>query len=367
MISETGRVSSKVEWHCGIDPLHLRGSEWAKFSSPKRNGLLAAAFTHWRRSGFPYFELSAEQLAAEFERLKNQHTDSAFQKQGALGSCLGLRVANYFQPGMWSVRVSRYRCPMDVFLDDELLHGAIERAWSIWPDRFGANSSNLRRMLKTFSHTAAVSNFRPTLARAIIERFSEPGSSVLDFSAGFGGRLIGCLTLDRNYIGIEPCSDQVDGMRKSIHALRSLRHSSATARIYQGRAERVLKRINSGSVDLVFSSPPYFNWERYSNDDSQSFVRYASYESWLAGFLGPCIEESCRLLRPAGRMVLNVSGRERRPSREDVVEIARRAGLAFLAEIPMLLARVPYLHPRNLGAYKPELLLVFQKRTGARR
>jgi hypothetical protein len=66
-------------------------------------------------------------------------------------------------------------------------------------------------------------------------------------------------------------------------------------------------------------------------------------------------------------MVLNVSGRERRPAREDVVQIAWRAGFALLDEIPMLLARVPYLHPRNLGAYKPELLLVFHKRNGARR
>jgi DNA modification methylase len=253
---------------------------------------------------------------------------------------------------------------MEVFLDDDLLREAIERAWIIWPDRFGANPSNLRRMLKTFPHTAAVSNFRPTLARAIIERYSETGSTVLDFSAGFGGRLVGCLTLDRAYVGIEPCREQVDGMRQSIRALRSLKHEGASARIYEGRAERVLRRLGSESVDLVFSSPPYYDWERYSEDGNQSFVRYDSYAAWLAGFLAPCIDESFRALKPKGHMVLNVSGRERKPTREDVVRIARRAGFALLDELPMLLARVPYLHPRNLGAYKPELLLVFRKRTG---
>lgn len=348
--------------HRNIDPTSLKGRDWAIFSSAKRRALVLAAFEYWRSSGFPYYSLSTGELASEFTRLNRQDVRSAFRVSCALGSCVGLRVANNFQPRMWSVRVSRYRCPMDVFLDDDLLRRAIERAWTIWPDRLGANSSNLRRILKTFPHTAAVSNFRPTLTRAIVERFSGAGDTVLDFSAGFGGRLVGCLTLYRNYIGIEPSHDQVEGMRSTIRALASLKNQGSTARIYKGRAEHVLKRINSGSVVLVFSSPPYYNWERYSDDDSQSFVRYSSYEEWLGGFLLPCISHSFRALRPGGYMVLNVSGRERRPTREDIVRSAQHAGFKLLDEIPMLLARVPYLHPRTLGAYKPELLLVFRKR-----
>jgi 16S rRNA G966 N2-methylase RsmD len=255
---------------------------------------------------------------------------------------------------------------MDVFLDDDLLLRAIERAWTIWPDRLGANSSNLRRILKTFPHTAAVSNFRPTLARAIVERFSSASNTILDFSAGFGGRLVGSLTLDRNYIGIEPCQDQVVGLRDNIRALRKLAHERASAKIYKGCAEQVLRRLPSSSVDLVFSSPPYYDWERYSDEKSQSFVRYTSYQDWLDGFLGPCIEESYRLLRRGSYMVLNVSGRARRPTREDVLVRAKGAGFLLADEIPMLLARVPYLHPRNIGAYKPELLLVFRKCKGAK-
>jgi hypothetical protein len=352
------------ECYCGIDPLALRGREWTGLPAGKRAGVLSAAFSHWRRSGFPYYELSSDELTSEFNRLRNQDVTSIFQKEGALGSGTGLRIANYFHPRMWSVRVSRYRSPMDVFLDNDLLRKALARAWTIWPDRFGANASNLRRMLKTFPHTAAVSNFRPTLARGVIDRFSQPGNTVLDFSAGFGGRLVGCLTLQRAYIGIEPCRDQVAGLRENIRALSSVRVSGASARIYAGCAERVIRRIASRSVDLVFSSPPYYDWERYSNEETQSSVRYGSYDGWLAGFLRPCIEESCRALRPKGCMIVNVSGKERRPFRDDVVQIADRAGFVLSREIPMLLARVPYLHPRTQGPYKPELLLVFRKRTG---
>lgn len=350
------------ERYAGLDPLSLRGSEWSRFSPARRRGFVRAAYLYWRQSGFPYYRMSPAQIAAEFARLATQDDRAAFGEQGALGSVVGLRLANYFQPGMWSVRVSRYRCPMDVFVDDDLLQAAIERAWTIWPDRRGANSSTLRRMLKTFPNTAAVSNFRPTLARAVIRRYSRPGSLVVDFSAGFGGRLVGSLTLDRRYLGIEPNVRQVAGLRSNIRALRSLKPSSASARILQGCAEDLLPQVPSNSAGLVFSSPPYYDWERYSECRTQSFVRYPSYEAWLEGFLAPCVHESRRILTRAGTLVLNVSGRFRWPSTDDVSRLAANAGFRLVEQIPMLLARIPYLHPRNVGPYKPEALLVFERR-----
>ena len=199
---------------------------------------------------------------------------------------------------------------MDVFRDDELLMAALERAWTVWPDRFGANPSSLRRMLKTFPGTASVSNFRPTLAKAIIARYSRPGAVVLDFSAGFGGRLVGSLTLKRHYIGIEPSARQVAGLRRTIRALDCDTEGS-TARIYRGCAEDVMARWRAARPDLVFSSPPYYDWERYSAHRSQSYLRYRNYEQWLTGFLGPVIENSHRIMEPGGRLVLNVSNGQR--------------------------------------------------------
>ena len=34
------------------------------------------------------------------------------------------------------------------------------------------------------------------------------------------------------------------------------------------------------SVDLIFTSPPYFNTEKYSEDDTQSWVRYKKIDDW---------------------------------------------------------------------------------------
>ena len=37
--------------------------------------------------------------------------------------------------------------------------------------------------------------------------------------------------------------------------------------------------------DTIFTSPPYFNVEKYSDEDTQSYVRYKNIDSWNKNFL----------------------------------------------------------------------------------
>jgi tRNA1(Val) A37 N6-methylase TrmN6 len=101
---------------------------------------------------------------------------------------------------------------------------------------------------------------------------------VPNFSAGFGGRLLGCLTLKRQYVGIEPATAQMQGLRKMAKTLRDL--TSTSVNLIEGCAEDVMPRLERRSVDLIFSSPPYFNLERYSSQPTQSYQRYPTYDSW---------------------------------------------------------------------------------------
>lgn len=340
--------------------LELRGRDWQRLSPRARNRALDDAYEYWRDHGFPYYKPTHEQMLQEFRCLAAQPPGAAFDPRGLLGSVVGLRVANAFQPQMWSVRVSRYRSPMDVFNDNDLLRAALERSWQIWPDRFGVNASCLRRILRTFPGTASVSNFRPTLARAVIARFSSAGSTVVDFAAGYGGRLVGALTLHRTYVAIEPASQQVRGLKRTASVLSERRHSNASATIIQGCAEDVLPGLRSRSADLVFSSPPYHDWERYSPESTQSFRRYRDYREWLSGFLTPVLKQSHRILTRDGHLVVNVSAGSRKPSLQTVEAMAASVGFRLRYRLPMLLARVPYLRP-SCGPYKGEYLLVLKK------
>lgn len=71
--------------------------------------------------------------------------------------------------------------------------------------------------------------------------------------------------------------------------------------------ENEIFREHKGKVHLVFSSPPYFNKEHYSNDEAQSFIKFPEFDDWLNHFLKPLIQNTYELLRPSGSFFLNIS------------------------------------------------------------
>jgi hypothetical protein len=340
--------------------LQIRGQKWAALTARKRARVVDQAFHYWRARGFPYYEPNDRQIEQEFTTLRNKDWQAVFSGSNLRSSNTGLRIANAFQPTMWKAKVSRYRTPLEVFLDDCLLRKAIERALTIWPDRFGANASCLRRILKSFPSTASVSNYRPMVAKAVMGKYSRQGP-VVDFSAGYGGRLLGALALGGTYIGIEPNRAQTTGFRRMKDVLGRLQFSLPKIKILNGIAEIELLRLSSESAELVFSSPPFFDWEHYSESSRQSFRRFPDYDAWFNGFLKPVVAESHRILERHGYLVLNVTNGNRLPSASDVMKAAKIAGFKLLTCHHMVFPKIPYLHPRNGQPAKSELLLVFRK------
>jgi len=177
----------------------------------------------------------------------------------------------------------------------------------------------VRSLFRTYS-SGRVANFRPLVARAIIDRFSMPGGDVLDFCAGFGGRLLGSLTLKRHYIGVDASCLQVNGSKNMLKALRRI--SLGSAELHHASAEDFLPSVPARSVDLVFSSPPFFNTELYSEEPTQSTQRYPSYREWAHLFLKVVILEAHRIARPGGFFVINVADSRKFQVRTDTLRFA---------------------------------------------
>jgi len=53
------------------------------------------------------------------------------------------------------------------------------------------------------------------------------------------------------------------------------------------------------SIDLCFTSPPYFDCEKYSEESTQSYIKYPSRDEWLYGFMGSTFS-NCRLYLKEG-------------------------------------------------------------------
>jgi DNA modification methylase len=338
----------------------LHGREINLLSPTELSEYHQKVFLHYRGRGFPYPEMTSLEMRKAFEAFARSRSCSP-NVAGEIGwSPLGLQLANVFHPHMWHTKCEHYRTPIEVFDDDAKFLDSIQRASRYWGDRRPHLPNSMRSMLSTYVNTRRVSNFRPTAARALVEAYSGPGDCVVDPSAGYGGRLLGVLSLDRAYIGIEPHTATFAGLKTLHRSLKKLELSQANITLRNSRAEVALPDVDKSSASLVICSPPYYSREHYGDDGDQSWVRYGTYQDWLEQFMECLISESHRILHSKGYLLLNVANTKCHPVAEDVVRIAKRYFRLKLVH-RMLLGSVPYHRNGNRGGHRWEPIYVFQK------
>eukprot|EP00434_Breviolum_minutum_P015692 symbB.v1.2.013825.t1/scaffold990.1/size146246/7 len=179
-----------------------------------------------------------------------------------------------------------------------------------------------------------IANFPATVAAAIYQRFA-PNGVVYDACAGWGGRLLGArLGGVRKYIACEPSSKTFAGLQE----LKDLLSPELEVDLHQCGSEDF---DVEEEVDVAFTSPPYFNTEWYSNERSQSHVRFPTVEVWREGFLRPMLLKMVTALRPGGHLILSVTTRRshRRSGLDlegDVHRIVEELGLVQEPTLTML-------------------------------
>jgi tRNA1(Val) A37 N6-methylase TrmN6 len=320
---------------------------------------LEQARSHWRMLGFPYPHLSESERKREFAVLGSVEPKSILQRNLVKHSTVGLRLANSFHPQMWHVRVHG-RSPVEVFEDDDKLIRALRKAAIFWPNRRCWNGQCLRSVLRIM-HRQRVSNFRPTVSRALLHKYSGPGETILDFSAGYGGRLLGAMSLDRSYTGIDASPEQLNGLKRTVEAMCT--ESRAKTRLIQGCSEDILPTWPSSSFSVVFSSPPYFNCEKYSEEATQSYIRYPNYDQWLDSFLRVILNESFRLLEKGGYLILNVANTDRFPIASDAKSFCHDYFGSPTKVLQMLIRRTPSDgRRRSRSPFRWEPVYVFRKK-----
>jgi SAM-dependent methyltransferase len=129
--------------------------------------------------------------------------------------------------------------------------------------------------------------------------------------------------------------------------------------IILGAAEDLLPHYKGASFDLIFSSPPYFDREKYGAEPKQSFIRYPTLDLWLQGFLRVVLSESARILRRGGRLVLNIGMLPW--SLPGFVRRYLDPALCLRKTLSLQLAKLPYKRLGSGDAFKVEPIFVFQK------
>lgn len=267
-------------------------------------------FQHYRRTGFPHNYLTDAQKENRLGRVINPK-DILLEEDHLQMNHQGIDLANHFHPHMMEAYYSRGdNSPMETYNNDEKLRDCINRWLEIGKV---PNPAGMRRILKTRNGTRGVVNFKPVIAKFIYDNYASEGDSVLDPCAGYGGRLVGCIATNKNllYHGIDPNGETAVGDMR-LASFFSNQYDALGLRIYKyrfrfdlGRAEEIMPKLDE-KYNLIFTSPPYFNTEIYSDSGDQSSHKYQEYEEWKEKFLFILVKESYRLLEEGGYLVLNV-------------------------------------------------------------
>lgn len=178
--------------------------------------------------------------------------------------------------------------------------------------RIGLNNVNevydltpatLRRGL--ISARKVPSFFKPGVAAAIYDRSLDgPRPTVWDPSGGFGARMLGFFSVfpEGHYIANEPAA----ATNRDLHALREeilALCPRATIDIFSTGSE---VQGPERPVDLVFTSPPYFDKEKYYDEPGQCWRDYPTRGEWVRFYLVPTLRRAASALHKNGYLVLNV-------------------------------------------------------------
>jgi hypothetical protein len=165
------------------------------------------------------------------------------------------------------------------------------------------------RMATTLRKYVA-SQFKPSIAKGFYDYFKSV--NVLDFSAGWGDRLAGfyCGETTKSFVGIDPNTNNHPNYKKQVEFYKKHQtffEEPKEVELICSPAEDVDFTKYENHFDTIFTSPPYFNVEKYSDEDTQSYKRYTNIDSWNKDFLHFTLDKLIFTLKKDGILAVNIS------------------------------------------------------------
>ena len=152
---------------------------------------------------------------------------------------------------------------------------------------------------------------KESLAKVLYDKLGS--ENILDFSAGWGDRLAGFYGSEsgKYYLGIDPRKENHPIYREQKEFYEKHRNMffevDKDSEFLESPAEDVEFEEYKDIFDTVFTSPPYFGVERYSYDDTQSWVRYKTIDEWNDKFLQATIKKLWCSIKSGGYLLVNIS------------------------------------------------------------
>lgn len=200
--------------------------------------------------------------------------------------------------------------PMQVLMDEDLLELLWKRVDSkprLFPDGRGSVKSFTTAIGVGWSKCRSVANFPVNEAHKIFETYCPSGGLIYDPSAGFGSRMSAALLGGWGYVATDPNKELYGILYDYYHVLLESEYVSKTQEfeVYCQGSEVFIPELE-GKVDFVFTSPPYFNLEKYSDDSSASTRNYNNFALWGKEYVIPTVKNIKAYLKSGCKACINI-------------------------------------------------------------
>ena len=276
----------------------------------------------------PYAEISKKDAHRDYLKLKGmKHTDILvngewFAREGTEYTYnlnfqgkqqyfrrlnAGNSSSNYFQQkNRWSVDGSVSPGPQRTWENEKFMTSLMGSAYSLKMPKINRNV--LRTMIGLRKYICA--QFKPNVSKVLYDKLRS--KNVLDFSAGWGDRLAGFYASEtaEYYVGIDPRKENhpiYNEQSEFYDTHKSMFEPKKKVEFICSPAEDVDFTKYNDTFDTVFTSPPYFNVERYSYDDTQSWVKYKEINEWNEHFLQRTLKNLWCSVKSGGYLLVNIS------------------------------------------------------------
>lgn len=204
------------------------------------------------------------------------------------------------------------KSPMDALRNEEDMKYILNYVNSKPNFYVGSEVSNVKSFFRNAHKIAQkVANFCPNNARDIYFRYfndiDKSTINCLDTSMGFGSRMSSVLLSGANYCGIDPNKQLYKKLKEYYNFLKRNKciDDKQKCGMYCQGSEIYIPELES-QFDVAFTSPPYFNIEKYSDDGFASTKNYDNYELWNKEFVIPTIDNTCKYLKNDGYLMINI-------------------------------------------------------------
>lgn len=314
-------------WHGYRDNekvFHATKDEMQKLNDDERRALAEEAMSFYRERGIlPIRRLTQAGIEHEIKTCVDKDVSQSFvvnhlNERSPAGSTLCKHFCDNFwestQGGNLSVRQS--------FANDKILRRTID--WII--------RSNLPPTpANIYSHIRLVSGnipsvFTPMRSKAIYERWTPEGGLIYDYAIGWGSRMLGALTSKKNfrYLGVDPNTETFLNVQRMLNEVEKVTGNWGRANLRCVGSE--VFQPEPETLDFAFSSPPYFDLEIYSDEPTQSVVKFPDFELWVEHFVRPTIQGCFNGLKSGRYLVINVKDFKNVKLEEAWASVARDCG-----------------------------------------